>query len=242
MGTHPKTGHFQQNLKLIFQSVFNEILTFITLRTKTWKRVGTHSRPTIHSWEQHISFNQVNNQSLLGIHAERPILQAIVARYGAHTIIRVSSKPSTFNACFSLQRLIELLFFTTPWCEKRLFNPHLYVVSLFLPRQQNGRRTPGKERSLTSVSYTPPRHAVPWSLDICFSQRSPVHQVETHRISNRDIHLYPPHNNSSVHLRTTYVRRSGRITDGRRSGWRTLRDSVLSSNPVAGDFGGLRLP
>jgi len=55
-------------------------------------------------------------------------------------------------------------------------------------------------------------------------------KVQMHGASNRDTHMYPPHNNSSVHLATTtYVRRSGRITDGMRSGWRTLRDSVLSS-------------
>ena len=39
----------------------------------------------------------------------------------------------------------------------------------------------------------------------------------------------PPHDNSSVHLRTTDVWRSGRITDGMRSCWRTLRYSILSS-------------
>jgi len=42
-------------------------------------------------------------------------------------------------------------------------------------------------------------------------------------------HLYPPHN-SSVYLTTiTYVRRTGRITNGMRSGLSTLRDSVPSS-------------
>jgi len=44
-----------------------------------------------------------------------------------------------------------------------------------------------------------------------------------HAVSNRDIHLCPPHNNSWVHLTTTtYVRRSGQITDGMQSGWTTL--------------------
>ena len=51
-----------------------------------------------------------------------------------------------------------------------------------------------------------------------------------HDVSNRDIHLCPRHNRSSVHLITTSeVRRSGRITNGMRSGWTTLRDSVISS-------------
>jgi len=60
------------------------------------------------------------------------------------------------------------------------------------------------------------------------SQNLP-NSTTAHGISNRDTHLYLPHNNSSVHLKTTTeVRRSGRIADGIRSGWRTLRDSVLS--------------
>ena len=57
---------------------------------------------------------------------------------------------------------------------------------------------------------------------------SPVHRVGTHDISNRDTHLYPPHKNSSVHLMTTTTEMR-QITDGKRSGWTTLRDSVLSS-------------
>jgi len=48
-----------------------------------------------------------------------------------------------------------------------------------------------------------------------------------HGISNRHTHLYPPHNNLSVFLTTTELWRSGWITDGMRSGWTTLRDSVL---------------
>ena len=48
--------------------------------------------------------------------------------------------------------------------------------------------------------------------------------------SNRETHLYPPHNISSVHLTTTtYVRRSGRITNGMRSGRTTPQDSEFSS-------------
>ena len=74
------------------------------------------------------------------------------------------------------------------------------------------------------------QHAVPWSLEICSSQRSPVHRVGTHGILNRDAHLYPPRKNSSVHLiTTTYVLRSGWITDRMRRGWRTIRDAVLPS-------------
>ena len=73
-------------------------------------------------------------------------------------------------------------------------------------------------------------YTVLWSLDICFTQRSPVHEVGMHIISNRDTHLYPPHNNSSIHLTTkTEFWHSGQITDGMRSCWRTLWDSILSS-------------
>ena len=42
--------------------------------------------------------------------------------------------------------------------------------------------------------------------------------VQLHGPSNRDPHLYPPHNNSSVFLTTTtYVRRSGRVINGTRT-------------------------
>jgi len=75
---------------------------------------------------------------------------------------------------------------------------------------------------------------VPWSLDICSTQRSPVHRVQTHGSSNRDTHLYPPHNITSVHLTTTtYVQRSGRITNGIRSGRTTPQDSAFSSQTPA---------
>jgi len=61
--------------------------------------------------------------------------------------------------------------------------------------------------------------AMPWSLDTCSTQRSPIHRVQSHGGSNRDTHFYPPHNNSSVFLTTTmYVRRSGQIINGTRSG------------------------
>ena len=58
----------------------------------------------------------------------------------------------------------------------------------------------------------------------------PVHRVQMHGASNRDTHLYPPHNISSVHLTTTtYVRRSGRITSGTWSGQTTQQGSAFSS-------------
>ena len=62
------------------------------------------------------------------------------------------------------------------------------------------------------------------------TQCSPVHQVEMHGISNKDIHLYLPHNNSSVYLTTTkVVWCSGQIANVMWSGWTTLQESVLSS-------------
>jgi len=54
-----------------------------------------------------------------------------------------------------------------------------------------------------------------------------------HGVSNRDTHLHPPHNYSSVHLTTTHVQCSVWITNGRPSGWATVRDSVLSSTTPA---------
>jgi len=56
-----------------------------------------------------------------------------------------------------------------------------------------------------------------------------------HGASNRDTHLYPPSSrkHSSVYLTTTYVRRTGRITSGMRSGRTTLQDSALSSRTPA---------
>ena len=49
-------------------------------------------------------------------------------------------------------------------------------------------------------------------------------------LSKLDIHLYPLHNNSSVHLTTiTEVWRSGRGTDEMTKGWIALWDPVLSS-------------
>jgi len=59
--------------------------------------------------------------------------------------------------------------------------------------------------------------------------------MQMHGVSNQDTHLYPPHNNSSVHLttRTTNVRHTGRITKGMRSGCATLRDSALPSSILA---------
>jgi len=61
------------------------------------------------------------------------------------------------------------------------------------------------------------KHALPWTLDICSIQLSPVHRMGIQGISNGDTYfcicLNSTHNNSSVHLTTTTGGlRSGRIT------------------------------
>jgi len=50
-----------------------------------------------------------------------------------------------------------------------------------------------------------------------------IHKVQTHGTSNQDIHLYPPPNISADHLTTTYMQRTGRITDGMQSVDNTMR-------------------
>ena len=55
----------------------------------------------------------------------------------------------------------------------------------------------------------------------------PVHRVLLHGASNRNTHLYSTHSNSSASLTTTYVRHSGRIINGMRSGRTTPQDSAL---------------
>ena len=66
------------------------------------------------------------------------------------------------------------------------------------------------------------------------TQCSPVHPMGMHGVSNRDTHLCPPQNNSSIHVITTSeVRRSWHFTNGMRSGWTTLHDSVILSSPTS---------
>jgi len=55
------------------------------------------------------------------------------------------------------------------------------------------------------------QHGVPWSVDICSNQHSPVRRVGMPCISNRYTHFLQPRNNTSVDLTTTTeVRALGR--------------------------------
>ena len=72
------------------------------------------------------------------------------------------------------------------------------------------------------------QRAVPWSLGICSTHCSPVHRMQTHDAPNRGTH------STTSHLTTTtYVRRSGRISNGMRSGRTTPQDSSFSSPTLA---------
>ena len=122
------------------------------------------------------------------------------------------------------------------WCSSahtRLTDPIINdalrtVTGCLRPTPAHPRRHPtwwaSSERSHTACLS----HAMQRCLDICSTQLSSVHRVGMHGILNRDTHLHPTHN-SSVHRTTTKVRHSGQMTDGMQSGWRTLRDSELSS-------------
>ena len=72
-------------------------------------------------------------------------------------------------------------------------------------------------------------HAVPWSLNICSTQRPPMDRVEMHSALNRVTRLYPPHTNSSFYgAKLTYVWRCGLITNGMQSGQTTSQGSAFS--------------
>ena len=72
---------------------------------------------------------------------------------------------------------------------------------------------------------------------------SALHRVKIHGVSNWYTHLYPPHNNSLVHLKTTtYVRRTGRITNGMRSGRTTPQACAFSSQTPAPTTPAVTLP
>ena len=74
-----------------------------------------------------------------------------------------------------------------------------------------------------------PLDAVPWSLDICSTQRSTIHRVEMHGASNQDTHLCLPHSNLSVFWREQQhtCGAVGGSSNGFRSERTTLQDSAF---------------
>ena len=60
-----------------------------------------------------------------------------------------------------------------------------------------------------------------------------IYWVGMYGILNWDAHFYPLHNNSYVHLTSrTEMHHSRQTTDGMRSGWRTLWDSIVYLSPT----------
>jgi len=137
--------------------------------------------------------------------------------------------PDAFNrrvlrSCLVLQCLHSLY---RPHHQRHLANRDWMPASYTSGQPSSSRRHPTCWAS-SQRNHTV-QHAVPWRLDTCSTQHSLVHPVQTHGVSNRDTHSYPPRNNSLVYLTTTaYVRRSGRITNGMRSG-RTVPQAAFSS-------------
>jgi len=117
-----------------------------------------------------------------------------------------------------------------PCHQRHLANCDWMPASYTSRQPSNPRRHPiCWASSQWSVTFSTLFYVVPWSLDTCFTQHLLVHRVHMHGALNWDTHLYPPHNNSSVHLTTTtYMRRSRRITSGMRSGRTISQDSGFS--------------
>jgi len=104
-------------------------------------------------------------------------------------------------------------------------------MSAFYTRARSSYRA----SNLQTTGTQPELHRKGATLSLVCCAMKPGHllhsalRVGMHGISNRDTHVYLPHN-SIIHLTTTTeMRCSGWITDGMRSGCRTLRDSIPSS-------------
>ena len=111
------------------------------------------------------------------------------------------------------------------WTGRRLccgnLKGHKYVMrGLAYPRRQPTCRASSQWSH--TISRTP-CHGAWTSAPLC---AHPYHRVLLHDASNRDTHLYPQHSNSSASL-TTYVRRSGWIINGTRSGRTNTQDSAF---------------
>ena len=100
---------------------------------------------------------------------------------------------------------------TPHWlCHQRRFANCDWMLASYTNRQPSHPRwhpTCWASSHWSHTVFSTPCHG---ATDICSTQRSPIHRVQMQGASNRDTHLYPLHNNSSVYLiTTTYVRRSG---------------------------------
>jgi len=109
--------------------------------------------------------------------------------------------------------------------QRRLGNGDCMRASYTSGQPSNPRRHPtcwAFSQWSHTVSSTPCPGA--WTL----SALTRLLSADARHLKNRDTHLYPPYN-SSVHLTTTYVRHTGWITNGMRSGRTTPQESTFSS-------------
>ena len=133
---------------------------------------------------------------------------------------------------------------TPVWCRSahtRLIDPAInnalrIVTGCLRPTQlSNPRRHPTCwASSQWSHTVSSRSGAIPHAMEPIHLHSALTRRVRMHGTSNRDIHLYPLHNNSSVHLTTTtYVQHSGWITSGMQSGWTTPQDFAFSFQMLA---------
>jgi len=148
-------------------------------------------------------------------------LQALVLKIPASAKCAVKYRPCRWNAGYLATLLIELDINDSLWTVTGCLCPtptdNLPVLAGIQP---------GELCRKGATPYPPRRAMEPGDLLIS-AHLSTVWECTA---SRHLIHLYSPHSNTWVHLRTTTeVRRSGRFTNGVCSGWRTLRDSILLS-------------
>ena len=77
------------------------------------------------------------------------------------------------------------------------------------------------------LQLLPDRHMVHMILEMVSNRRFTLTTENAWRFKSRHPFVHPPHNNSSVYLTTTSVRRSGWITNGMRSGRTASQDSAF---------------
>ena len=113
--------------------------------------------------------------------------------------------PFHFNYCpSSTARKKQTFRFQGPHFDKEI------LIFLLVPAKDRNLDLQNLDNEQTSKVFSRVEWYEKLQHHLC---RDLPHSVLTRPASNRDTHLYPPHNNSSVHLTTTtYVRRTGRIT------------------------------